>query len=103
MGQNQWDPILVGRCTHFRTHLVGIGMFTGGTIWILTHGHMGASSFLELESFFCRFIWKPQGEQAFVGSNLKKRPGHMGQGSVKQGLPSNVVLVGEKKSVTLQL
>ena len=30
------------RCTaHFRTDFSGwIGMFTGGTIWILTHGHM---------------------------------------------------------------
>ena len=41
-----WDPILVGRCTtHFLFYfvivfLLGIGMFTGGTIWILTHGHV---------------------------------------------------------------
>ena len=60
-----WDPILgvfgappilgfslvgilwlVGEfTTHFRTYLSGwIGMVTGGTIWILTHGHMGGSS-----------------------------------------------------------
>ena len=25
---------------------MGVGMFTGGAIWILTHGHMGGSSFL---------------------------------------------------------
>ena len=29
---------LLGRCTI----LVGMGMFTGGTIWILTHGHVAA-------------------------------------------------------------
>ena len=31
-----------GRCTtHFRTYFSGwIGMFTGGTVWILTHGHI---------------------------------------------------------------
>ena len=27
--------------THFRTYFSGwIGMFTGGTIWVLTHGHL---------------------------------------------------------------
>ena len=35
--------------THFRTYLSGwIGMFTGGTIWILTHGHMAAMGVLFL-------------------------------------------------------
>ena len=35
-----WVPCW-GRCTtHFRTYFSGIGMFTGGTIGILTHGHM---------------------------------------------------------------
>ena len=37
-----WEPILVARefTTQFRTYFSGwIGMFTGGTIWILTHGH----------------------------------------------------------------
>ena len=30
-----------GRCTtHLKSILVGIGMFTGNTIWILTHGHV---------------------------------------------------------------
>ena len=40
-----WD-----RCTtHFRTCiLVGIGMFTGGTIWVLTHGHL-------------RLVWSKKG------------------------------------------
>ena len=29
--------------THFRTYFSGwIGMFTGGRIWILTHGHLGS-------------------------------------------------------------
>ena len=32
------------RCTtHFRTYFTGIGMFTGGMIWILTHGHMAVA------------------------------------------------------------
>ena len=32
---------LVGEfTTHFRFLFVGTGMFTGGTIWILSHGHM---------------------------------------------------------------
>ena len=30
--------------TQFRTILVGIGMLTGGTIWILTHGQMACRS-----------------------------------------------------------
>ena len=36
------DTILVGEfTTHPRTYFSGeIGMFTGGTIWILTHGHI---------------------------------------------------------------
>ena len=50
MGQNQWDPILgpgapgVGEfTTHFSTYFSwAVGMFTGGTIWILTHGHAAA-------------------------------------------------------------
>ena len=38
VGQNQNGS----QCTtHFRTYFSGwIGMFTGGTIWILTHGHL---------------------------------------------------------------
>ena len=40
-----WDPILVGIgefTTHFRTCFSGwIGMFTGGTIWILTRASVG--------------------------------------------------------------
>ena len=36
---------LVGECTtHFRLYCVGIGMFTGGTIWILTHGHLAIAA-----------------------------------------------------------
>ena len=33
-----------GRCTtHFRAYFSGwIGMFTGGAIWLLTHGHISA-------------------------------------------------------------
>ena len=35
-----------GRCTtHFRTYFSGwIGMFTGGTIWILTHGRQSSAA-----------------------------------------------------------
>ena len=42
MVQNQWYHFGVGEfTTHFRTYFSGwIGMFTGGTIWVLTHGHM---------------------------------------------------------------
>ena len=42
VGQNQWYHFGVIRCTtHFRTYFSGwIGMFTGGTIWLLTHGHV---------------------------------------------------------------
>ena len=41
-GQHQWSHFEGFQCTtHVRTYLSGwIGMFTG-TIWILTHGHMG--------------------------------------------------------------
>ena len=31
--------------------LVGIGMFTGGTIWILTHGHIVSLFFFGLPAF----------------------------------------------------
>ena len=39
--EDQWEttPDQTGLQNH-QTILVGIGMFTGGTIWILTHGHM---------------------------------------------------------------
>ena len=38
-----WDPILVGELTtQFRTYFSWEWlMFTGGTIWILTHGQLG--------------------------------------------------------------
>ena len=41
-GQSQWYHFDVGEfTTHVRTYFSGwIGMFTGGTIWILTHGHV---------------------------------------------------------------
>ena len=39
VGQSQWNPML--GTTHFRTYFSGwIGMLTGGTFWILTHGHL---------------------------------------------------------------
>ena len=41
VGENQWDPILGWAHLHFRTYFSGwIGMFTGTTIWVLTHGHV---------------------------------------------------------------
>ena len=44
--QHQWYHFQVGEfTTHFRTYFAGwIGMFTGGTIWILTHGQLILSS-----------------------------------------------------------
>ena len=40
MGQNQWYHFGVGAPLILEPILVGIGMFTGGTIWILTHGQV---------------------------------------------------------------
>ena len=82
-----WDPILVGIgefTTHFRTYFSDWLMFTGGTIWLLTHDHLrgcqtsgpflattggnyrvrpGGHAFdpygLRLSSFFCGFcLWR---------------------------------------------
>ena len=39
VGQDQWYHFGVG-APPFSSIVVGIGMFTGGTIWILTHGHV---------------------------------------------------------------
>ena len=41
VGQNQWYHFGVGAPPILEPILVGIGMFTGGTIWILTHGQIG--------------------------------------------------------------
>ena len=38
VGQNQWYHFGVGAPPILEPILVGIGMFTGGAIWILTHG-----------------------------------------------------------------
>ena len=38
--QNQWYHFGVGAPPILEPILVGIGMFTGGTIWTLTHGHL---------------------------------------------------------------
>ena len=37
--QNQWHHFGIG-ARPSAVYLVGIGMFTGGTIWLLTHGHI---------------------------------------------------------------
>ena len=46
VGQNQWYYFGVGEfTTHFRAYFSGwIGMFTGGTIWILTCAKCGSCS-----------------------------------------------------------
>ena len=39
-----WDPILgFGAAPILEPILVGVGMFTGGTIWVWTHGHIQSS------------------------------------------------------------
>ena len=55
VGQKQWYHLGVGAPPILEPILVGIGMFTGGTIWILTHGHFFTSSpfqSLRLDSHF---------------------------------------------------
>ena len=42
VGQNQWYHFGVGAPPILEPILVGIGMFTGGTIRIFTHGHVGS-------------------------------------------------------------
>ena len=39
VGQNQWYHFGVG-APPILEPIVGVGMFTGGTIWILTHSHL---------------------------------------------------------------
>ena len=39
VGQNQWYHFEVG-APLILVYVSGIGIFTGGTIWLLTHGHM---------------------------------------------------------------
>ena len=38
--QNQWYHLGVGAPPILEPIFVGVGMFTGGTIWLLTHGHI---------------------------------------------------------------
>ena len=40
VGLNQWYHFGAGASPILEPILVEIGMFTGGTSWILTHGHM---------------------------------------------------------------
>ena len=42
--QHQWHHFGVGAPPILEPILVGIGMFTGGTIWILTHSRIGSTS-----------------------------------------------------------
>ena len=70
MVQNQWDPILVGRCTtHVRTDFGGwIGMFTGGTIWVLTHSHIVRDRYMFASPLHvvCSFVSLPVAEALHV-------------------------------------
>ena len=40
MVQNPWYHLGIGAPPILEPISVGIGMFTGGTIWVLTHGHL---------------------------------------------------------------
>ena len=40
MGQNPWYQFGAGAPPILELILVGIGMFTGGTIWLLSHSHL---------------------------------------------------------------
>ena len=56
------DPSLVGigEFTQFRTDSLVVGlnrMFTGGTIWILTHGHMALALGLDALQPRSAFLW----------------------------------------------
>ena len=45
VGQNQWYHFVAFCTTHIRTYFSGwIGMFTGGSIWVLTHTQIAGSS-----------------------------------------------------------
>ena len=41
VAQNQWYHFGLGAPPILEPTLVGIGMFAGGTIWLLTNGHIG--------------------------------------------------------------
>ena len=55
-----WDPILVGRRIHhhFRTGIFSgwIGMFTGGTVWVLTYGHMSGRQVTTMPFYVHQFL-----------------------------------------------
>ena len=45
--------------THFKTYFSGwIGMFTGGTIWLLTHGHQTPAP--KFAPLFVSLLWGPR-------------------------------------------
>ena len=51
VGQNQWYHFEVGAPPILVGILARIGMFTGGTIWVLTHGHIAISGLLGASPF----------------------------------------------------
>ena len=58
VGRNQWSHFGVG-APILGPILVGIGMFTGATIWVLTHGHLLTLFFTVLGMlFFCLLVFR---------------------------------------------
>ena len=51
VGQNQWYHLGVGAPPILEPILVGIGMFTGGTIWILPFGQ---NTYVGIATLICR-------------------------------------------------
>ena len=53
---------------------MGIGLFTGGTIWLWTHGHVNVSVWVPRQ-FSCRLaLALPSGEEPAADSEMKARP-----------------------------
>ena len=53
VGQNQWYQVCAPPIS---VNFSGLGMFTGDTIWILTHGHIDPGSDTQLADFFPRGV-----------------------------------------------
>ena len=52
VGPNQWYHVGVGAPPILEPILVRVGMFTGGTIWILTHGQPVSGWHLHLSVYW---------------------------------------------------
>ena len=72
--QNQRYHVGIGAPPILEPILVGMGMFTGGTIWVLTHGQMGQSSQGTFEHEVS--LWVP--------SKTTKNRGRGGGGTLKK-------------------